>query len=252
MVRKLTAWRCAGVVALTALGGTSGCFTTGVTESLPKGPLAVSSSTPTLDNHQIADVQIAAAQVLEKRGDATGALAKYREALERDPQRTDATLRVAILLDKNGKFAEAQEAYRKALAARPDSADINCCYGYSLYLQEQFEEAEKFLRKAISLDADHARAHNNLGLLLAQTGRNDEALVAFRKGGCSEADARANIAFARTLQGDLGQAKEQYQRSLTLDPSAVATRKRLEELNTLSTRAEERRIQTAERGALAP
>ena len=56
------------------------------------------------------------------------------------------------------------------------------------------------LRQAIVLQPDHARAHNNLGLVLAHTGRLDLSLVEFRQGGCTEADAQINLAYALTLE----------------------------------------------------
>src|SRR5262249_39428877 len=158
------------------------------------------------------------------------ALAAYQEALRRDPSRGDAALRAAALLDQQGKFAESEECYRKAEAARPGSADVACNRGYSLYVQQRWDEAEAALRQALARQPDHRRAHNNLGLVLARTGRAEEALGEFRKAGLDEADARVNLAFALTLQQAWPQARAEYARALTADPSSAPAKRGLEEL----------------------
>src|SRR5215210_7793225 len=103
-------------------------------------------------------------------------MAAYQDALRRDAHRADAYLRLAVLNDRQGKFSESAELYQQALSARPGDPDIYSDKGYSLYLQRRWAEAEMSLRQAIVLKPDHARAHNNLGLVLAHTGRLEPAL----------------------------------------------------------------------------
>src|SRR5207253_9547824 len=114
------------------------------------------------------------------------------------PSRVDAVARLAVLCDQQGDFTESARLHRQALAAEPANADGYCDYGYSLYLQRHWPEAEAALRQAVAIAPDHRRALNNLGLVLARTGMQSEALAAFRKAGCTEADAHANLAFALT------------------------------------------------------
>ena len=235
MVSKVMNVRRAGLALSAVLGALAGCQTSG---TAPK--VAVERAAPTrLGVKQVADVEIAAARVLEKRGEPAQALAKYREALQRDPSRGDAALRAAVLLDRQGKFDEARAYYDKAWKARPDNADVPCCLGYSLYLQQHYPEAEAMLRKALAMQPDHVRAHNNLGLVLAQTGKPEQALAAFRKGGCSEADARTNIAFALSMSGDLAAARTCYLQALAHDPKSEETRQRIQEIDVIAARARE-------------
>src|SRR5699024_691606 len=128
------------------------------------------------------------------------AMAAYQDALKRDSHRADAYLRLAVLNDRQGKFSESAVLYQQALAASPGDPNIFNDKGYSLYLQRRWVEAEMSLRQAVVLQPDHARAHNNLGLVLAHTGRPDLAVAEFRQGGCSEADAQINLAYALTLE----------------------------------------------------
>jgi tetratricopeptide (TPR) repeat protein len=183
---------------------------------------------------QAADVQIAFGRALEKQGDLERSAAAYREAVKRDPHRADACWRLAVLQDRQGKGEEAGELYRKALQAQPDNADLYCDLGYSLYLRGCGKESEANLRHALQLAADHRRAHNNLALLLAHTGRADEALAEFRKGGCKEADAHTDLAFALTLERRWDEAREHYELALAAAPSSEPARQGLRELNRLT------------------
>ncbi len=214
------------------LGCLGGCLHT---PAVP-GPLTSNDSAP--DAHQAADIQVAMGRAMEMQGDSSRALTAYQEALKRDPSRGDAALRIAAALDQEGKFAESAEYYRKAEAAQPNSADVACNRGYSLYLQQRWADAEASLRQALARQPDHRRAHNNLGLVLARAGRPDEALAEFRRAGLDEADARANLAFALTLEKDWPEARAQYERALTADPSSSSAKKGLQELNAVQARLE--------------
>jgi Flp pilus assembly protein TadD len=194
----------------------------------------MTESTPKLTAAQKADVQIAYGRTLEKRGALEQARAVYLEALQNDPSRADACDRLAVLLDQQGKFDEARDWHDKALATQPNNPDFNCNFGYTLYLQGSTAAAEESLRRCLSLAPEHARAHNNLGLVLAHTSRRDEALAEFRRAGCSEADAQANLAYALTLERRWAEARTCYERALAADPSATFPKKGLQELNHLA------------------
>jgi Flp pilus assembly protein TadD len=191
-----------------------------------------------LNPRQVADVKIAYARTMEKHGDVARATSAYLEALKQDPTRGDAYARLAILDDQQGKFAESLEARRKALAAKPGDPDLYCDMGYSLYLQRRWDDAEMNLKQALALAPDHARAHNNLGLVLAHMGRSDDALVEFHRAGCNEADARANLAFAWTLEGRVADARQQYKYALAADPSSAPAKKDAKELDAVVSRME--------------
>jgi Flp pilus assembly protein TadD len=192
---------------------------------------------PALRASQVADVHVALGRTLEARGEADQAQAAYLKALKEDPARGDAWARLAVLYDRQGRFADSDEAYRKAQVFAGDSPALACNRGYSYYLQRRWTDAESHLRQAIALEPAHARAHNNLGLVLAHTGRDAEALDEFRKAGCSDAEAHVNLGLARAVEGDWTGAQTHYGRAAALDPSSAQARKGLREINDLMARA---------------
>jgi tetratricopeptide (TPR) repeat protein len=171
---------------------------------------------------QAADVQFALGRSLELQGDAEKATLAYKETVRRDPSRGDAYLRLAILSDRQAKFQDSAAFYDKALAARPGDPDVFCDKGYSLYLQNKLPEAEVALRQAIKLNPELSRAHNNLGMVLAQRGRSEAALAEFRHAGGSTAAARQNLAFALALDGRWAESSGQYNLALAADPKLEA------------------------------
>lgn len=195
-------------------------------------------SAPKLTSAQVADVKIAYARTLERRGALDQAQATYLEALKLDPGRADACARLGVLYDQQGKFDEASAWHRKAVGAQPKNADFHCNLGYSLYLQENLAEAETSLRQCLALAPDHARAHNNLGMVLGRTARPEEALAEFRRAGCNETDAQTNLAFALTLERHWQEARACYERILAADPTSKASQKAIQELNGLMARSD--------------
>jgi Flp pilus assembly protein TadD len=205
-----------------------------------------------LGPRQVADLKVALGQTLEKRGQVAEAMAAYADAVKADPGRGDAWLRQAVVTDQQGQFAESAELYKKALALRPGDPDLYCDMGYSLYLQQRWAEAEMNLRQALALRHDHRRAHNNLGLVLGRTDRAEEAVAEFRKAGCSEADAHANLAFALALDGRWPEARAQYADALARDPSSAGLKKEVERLDALVAREDRARDRGASPGDAAP
>ncbi|MBC8117926.1 MAG: tetratricopeptide repeat protein, partial [Candidatus Saccharimonas sp.] len=128
-----------------------------------------------LNGRQVAEVQLSLARSLELRGEIEPALNAYRQAIEKDPRRATGYWRMAVLQDRQGQVEESAALYQQALKLDSKNPDLLCDYGYSLYLQRRWAEAEERLRQAIALKPKHSRAHNHLGLVLAQTERADEA-----------------------------------------------------------------------------
>jgi Tfp pilus assembly protein PilF len=193
---------------------------------------------PRLNSAQSADLQVAFARAAEQRGDIVKATAAYREAIKNDHRRADALQRLAVLNDKQGKFQESADLYRRALEADPGNPDVFCDMGYSLYLQRRWAEAEMNLRQAIKLSPEMARAHNNLGLVLAHNGQNNAALAEFRRAGGSAVDAHNNLAFVLTTEGRWDEARTQYRLAATADPASNVAQVRMRELNNVAAKIE--------------
>lgn len=189
---------------------------------------------------QEADMQIALGRAAEKRGNLDEAMEAYKSALKRDKRRSDAYQRIAILSDRRGDFTKSAEMYKLALAASPGNPDIYCDMGYSLFLQRRWAESEQNLKQAIVLKPDHARAHNNLGLVLAANHRDQEALAEYRKAGNNEAQSHGNLAAAMTLSGRIEEARDQYKQVLAIDAASETAQARLREIDTAIARVADR------------
>ncbi len=144
-----------------------------------------------------AAASFAAARKLEKNGDTEAALKEYLRLTREFPDDAAAFHRVGVLHDKNGRSDKSARFYLAAIQLAPQNAAIRCDYGYSRYLQGDFAVAERALREAIRLDAGLTRAHNNLALVLARQGKDEEAVASFQNAGFPQEAARRNLRHAQ-------------------------------------------------------
>ena len=226
---KTTSLIVAGAVMLLA-----GCQFTGLPSA--RRDSSENSDRP-LESRQVAEVQLSLARSLELRGEVEPALTAYQRAVEQDPSRATGYWRMAILQDRQGRIEESAALYQQALQLDPKNPDLLCDYGYSLYLQRRWAEAEERLRMAITLKPKHLRAHNNLGLVLAQIDKGNEALAEFRKAGCTLADAHCNLAFVLTLNRRWSEARTQYELALDANPEFTVATSGLKNLETVAAKA---------------
>jgi tetratricopeptide (TPR) repeat protein len=166
------------------------------------------------------DVQMAIARSLENDGETQQAIKAYLDIVEKDSQRVDAYHRLAILHDGKADHESARKFYELALKKNSKNAELHCDFGYSCYLQRKWSEAESHFRRAIALNENFARAHVNLGLMLARAHHESEALAEFYKAGLDKAAARNNIGFALTLEERWPEAKRQFELALAADPQS--------------------------------
>jgi hypothetical protein len=143
------------------------------------------------------------ARELDNAGNDEDALGQYERVLTLDPSNYTAMRRLCVLYDRQAQWDKAEQMYRKVSKLKPNDADIWSDWGYSFYLRPgpkevkrkdwpQLAEAETKLRTALRLSPQHARAHSNLGLVLGQMERYDEAFREFQAGQLDEAEAQAD------------------------------------------------------------
>lgn len=156
------------------------------------------------------------ARLMERHGKYDEAVKIYQEVLKSDPRNSAATHRLGIMAARRGEHKAALEFFETARKAG-ESAELLNDIGYTHYLTHDLQAAEATLRSALQENSQFDAARNNLALVLAEQGRNDEALAEFRKTG-TEAAALANLAFIQTKLGNLGEAEKNYHRVLELDP----------------------------------
>lgn len=231
---KRNSLRRAPVLFAAALSCLAGCQYLGFQGGSGAAHTTQDGDVQKLSKRQRCDVQLSLGRSLETRGETEGAMRAYRDAAQTEPKRAESYWRLAVLNDRQGHVKDSEPLYRKALEADPGNADIFCDCGYSQYLQHRWAEAEANLRQALTLKPRHLRAHNNLGLVLAQTEREDEAVSEFQKAGCDESDARTNLAFVLTLNRNWDGAREQYQLALAAKPNSAAAKAGLDKLESVA------------------
>lgn len=188
----------------------------------------------TVSPEQKVNMRIALAISAERQGRLEEAKKIYQELLKTKPERVEVYHRLGLLHSRQGECQAAENYYHKGLKIDAANAQLHCDLGYNYYLQQNWSAAEASLRQAIALDADLFRARNNLGLLLARSGREAEAMREFASAGADPAQASSNLAFAMALDGRVEHAQAVYRQALEINPNLKAAQEGLATLDSLS------------------
>jgi superkiller protein 3 len=117
--------------------------------------------------------------VLERQGLPFEAVEMYRKSLELDPDSAAAHFNLAASLTRSGDFVEAEPHFRAALAKDPGTRAYTGL-GIVQWQQGRADEAIESMRAAIEADPDNAAAYDQLGKMLAQRGKLQEAASVYR------------------------------------------------------------------------
>jgi len=109
------------------------------------------------------------------------AIAAYREAAALQPKDAEPRVAAGLLLEKQNKFSDAESEYKQAMALDPSSDAITGLA--NIYMRgRRLPEAKEYLRKLIALHPEQASAHIQLGQILADEGKNEDALAELQAG----------------------------------------------------------------------
>ena len=131
-------------------------------------------------------------------------------------------LRLALTQVKAGSLGQALINLRRALEADPDLVLSRFQLGEVLREQGKPEEAAEQYRHALRLDPNHAEAHNALGLILKEGQQTEPALEHFRRALRSDPlsyDAHANSGTIHLQQGKAEEATREFYRALQIEPN---------------------------------
>jgi len=232
MARRLLA----GCLACGLAGGCAVLPTWAPSASTSEKPAAqASGDAKELPSAQTAKIQMALAEEMVKKGDRAGAIAQYEKARANDASLDGrVSHRLGVLYDQLDQRARSLEEFQRALKSPPRDSALHSALlsdvGYCYYNRGEWTEAEKYLRQALQLDAGNPRAHNTLGMTLAQEGKSTEALQEFGKV-VSPAKAQANLGFILLVQGKRDEARQAYRRALELEPHLDLAQAALEKLD---------------------
>ena len=135
-------------------------------------------------------------------------------------------LTLAVLTwQRNGDYRSELSIWEDTAIKLPNNPRAHNNVGKVLAERGRFDDAEARFRTALSLYPDYADAHNNLAGALVQRGRFDDAIFHYRKAldlGPS-ANVHHNLAIALAGRGDVDLAIEHYQEALRISPRRAAT-----------------------------
>jgi Tfp pilus assembly protein PilF len=198
---------------------------------------------PQVSERNYAQVQMVMGDSLAKEGNYEAAQAAYEAALRNDDKLARAYHRLALMKEKSGKGGDANELFLRAMQLDPKNAEIVCDYGYYCYLRHDLRGAQQHFNHALQLDPNLKRAHNNLGLVYARTGRPDHALQQFARAGLNPADARANLGFVYLTEKRFPQAKSELQLAASANPGSEKARNILARFEKIETSAQPQQVQ---------
>ena len=158
-----------------------------------------------------------------------------RRAIEVDPDNPDALSKLGRILRTLGRNEEALEFFSLYNAKVPGDFQGLAHIGSCLSDLGRLEEAERYLRRALE-GLDDALTHYNLGVVLAATGRVDQAVSEYRHALTLDPDllaARNNLASALARRGQRTEAVRELQRVLELDPENALARTNLQIIGSL-------------------
>jgi len=119
------------------------------------------------------------------RGDVEGALASFRNALERAAGRqreeAKALYYTGIALVVSGRQEEAEQTLRRSVEKAPESAASTYALAVILMQRGDLAGAEDYARRALAVQPDRADANHLLGRLRLEAGHTEEATALLQR-----------------------------------------------------------------------
>ena len=135
---------------------------------------------------------------------------------------SDDLKRLALSHLQSGRWADAETLYKRALTIEPSDPDVLHFLGIIAYRTGRYDLAITRLTEATRLAPGYAEAHNNLGILLLEQRKVDQAIP-----GSSAPSALSRITRPRMRTGAMpcgradgsGEAIALYRRAIQLNPN---------------------------------
>jgi len=174
-------------------------------------------------NENSAEADMLAGQALDEMKDRPAAVEQFRAAVKADPKLPDVHFGLGYLLWAQLKFDEAAKELEAELSNNPDHAQA-LTYLADCHIQlNNPEPAMTLLKKAVKLDPKIELAHVDLGVLYANAGKNDDALLELKTAEKLDPDDQ-NVhwrlgRFYKSV-GKKSEAEVEFQKTRTLQKAA--------------------------------
>lgn len=113
-------------------------------------------------------------------GSSDEGLAKINRAIELGNDSAELRNNKGNVLRELKRFEEAEGEYLAALERQPEHVEALCNLGITLRSRDDIDGAETYLRKATQLDPKHGESWHNLGNLLKEKQQTDKAIECYR------------------------------------------------------------------------
>ena len=155
------------------------------------------------------------------RGSAEEALLIATKLLENWPSSVSILDVMATANQKLGNLDAYVAIYDQILKLKPDDDVAYNNMGIVLAEQDKLEEAVEAFSKALSINSSNAETYNNLGNALQKQGQFEEAVEAYKKSvsiNPDNAETYNNMGTAIKEQGELAEAIEVYKKAIAIKP----------------------------------
>lgn len=156
---------------------------------------------------------------LKAEGYSAQALNLFTEAVEENPQLTEAHLNIGTIFRERGLYDKADRAYRKAVVSDPNNFDARYLLGLTNQLKGDLPRAISSYKRALIINKNSYEANRDMGSAILQSGRPGDAIAFAKKAVALNPDSQAgwaNLAAAYSLTGDYGNAVGAYRQTLEL------------------------------------
>jgi Flp pilus assembly protein TadD len=163
-------------------------------------------------------------QSIRTTGQLAQAEACFREAIGCDANSPLVWINLSLVLSQTVRFTEAAEAGRRAVTLGPELASAHAALGQAFSRDDPHAALEAF-KQSLHLDPKQPDALNNVGVVLMDLGRYEDALGAFEKAVRLAPEFplawnNLGIALGRMNRGK--EALQAFERAVALNPNYVA------------------------------
>jgi len=170
-------------------------------------------------NAESAEADMLAGEALDQMQNHQGAMDEFRAAVKANPKAPNAHFGLGYLLWTQNQFEEAATEFQAELTNVPESAQALAFWADADIHLGKTEEALPLAEKAVQIDSTIARAHIDLGVLYADSGRQNDAVKEFKaaiKLSPNDQDPHWRLARLYQAMGKHEEAKAEFEKTKTL------------------------------------
>jgi tetratricopeptide (TPR) repeat protein len=173
------------------------------------------------DNPEVLRVQ---AYLAETNADYAGAIALYRRAVEKAPERSYLQLSLGHAFRAMKRYDEAIQAFQQAADLNSDDPRAEGGMGMAYYALEEYDSAQSHLERSLEIDPNYANGWGQLGWVFYVQKQYDKAQPEFEKAAELEKDAAKNAEYRHALgwiylnTKQYAKAKDEFDKALAENP----------------------------------